>query len=305
MLTIKENIHTLVFRVEEKYTGQTIKQYLRSHDFSASLLIKIKSEGKVYLNHTESMLYQKVCSGDILMIDIGKESLDIEPQDISMKIIYEDHDLLVVNKEPFIVTHPLRRYLNGTLANAVAHYYCQKGIEAKIRFVNRLDKNTSGIIIISKNRYAHHYVQKQIKERNVKKVYWAVVAGRLGEKEGVIDAPIGRECQQSITRSIMDSGKKSVTTYKVLEEFSNASLVELVPKTGRTHQLRVHMQYLGHPILGDDLYNDKKCEYIERQALHAKEIEFVLPGKTEKIVFTAALSEDIKDLIEKCSGLSI
>lgn len=301
MLTTKENIHTFVFEVEEKYTGKTIKQYLRAHDFSVSLLIKIKNEGKVYLNNTESMLYQEVCLGDTLIIDIGRESLDTESQDITIEIIYEDHDLLVVNKEPFIVTHPLRRYPNGTLANAVAHYFCENGIEAKIRFVNRLDKNTSGIIIISKNRYAHHYVQQQIKERNVKKVYWAVVSGIFDKKEGVIDAPIGRESQQSITRSIMDSGQKSVTYYRVLEEFTNASLVELVLKTGRTHQLRVHMQYLGHPILGDDLYNDKKCEYIARQALHAKEIEFVLPRKTEKIVLTAPLSEDIKDLIQKCS----
>ena len=170
---------------------------------------------------------------------------------------------------------------------------------AKARFINRLDRDTSGIILISKNTYAHEFIQRQLKSQQVKKTYWALVEGHLKFKEGIIDAPIGRSCPLLIIRSVMEDGQKAITKYKVLEEFSNMSLLELMPITGRTHQIRVHLAYIGHPIIGDSLYNETENPLLNRQALHAKKIEFVHPRTKKKLIITAELSADILDLVHR------
>jgi len=294
-----ENYHTYLFQVGAGFSGMALKDYLFTRGFSTNLVRKIKTGGKVWVNGEEYFLYEKIKTGDSLVIDLGKEPLEPEPEFIPLDIIYEDHDLLVVNKGPFLVTHPVRRYPHGTLANAAAFYFSQKGIEAKVRFINRLDRNTSGIIMISKNIYAHEFIQKQLKERTVKKTYWALVKGVLRPKAGIVDAPIGRVSKASIARSILPTGQAAVTGYKVLEEFQDLSLVQLIPQTGRTHQLRVHLAYLGHPIIGDELYNSDDAMTLSRQALHAREIEFIHPRSRKRIKLTAQLSPDMAALISE------
>ncbi len=292
-----ENYHTYLLEVDGNIGNIKLKDYLYAQGFSTRLIRKIKYEGSIWVNGLEKALYEEIKAGDKLVINFGKEELEPEPEDIPLNIIYEDHDLLVVNKEPFLVVHPTRRYPQGTLANAVAYYFLQKGIDAKVRFINRLDRNTSGIILISKNTYAHEFIQKQLKEQQVIKTYWALVEGILESKYGIINAPIGRPCKTSIERSIMQNGQNAITEYRVLEEFPKMSLLELIPKTGRTHQLRVHMAYIGHPIMGDEIYNKGSEQILNRQALHANEIRFAHPRTKEIVKLTADLTSDISRLL--------
>lgn len=289
-------IHQFQFIVENNQ-GKTVKDFLFEKGFSNALIRKIKREGKLFKNKQEIPLSAELELGDDLIVNIGNERLDVEGDNIPIDVIYEDLDILVVNKDPYIVVHPLRRYPRKTLANAVAYYLKEKKENTKIRFINRLDKNTSGLIIISKNLFAHEFVQRQIKNKQIKKVYWAIVQGRLKEKEGKIIAPIVRKNDSSIIRIVSDKGKEAITYFRVIEEYKNASLVELIPLTGRTHQLRVHMQYLNHPIIGDDLYNSKQVSFIKRQALHARRIEFILPRKRKKFILEAPLPSDIINLL--------
>ncbi|MFZ7102839.1 MAG: RluA family pseudouridine synthase [Peptococcaceae bacterium] len=297
MKNVQVDYHTFIFNINAEYTNATIKDYLFAADFSAALLRRIKVKGKVFLNNQESPLYKNIRGGDVLLVDIGRETLNIGPEDQKITIVFEDDDLLVINKKPFVVTHPVRRYPTGTLANGVAFYLQKQGIETNVRFINRLDKNTSGLVLVSKNLYAHEFIQKQFRARIAVKKYWAVVSGNPVPPTGIIKAPIAREEQRSIVRLVREDGQEAVTHYKILEEFQDTSLVELTPKTGRTHQLRVHLSYLGHPILGDDLYNPEVSALINRQALHAKEIGFFHPRAREWMVIRGDLQEDIAHLI--------
>ncbi|NMA01943.1 MAG: RluA family pseudouridine synthase [Clostridia bacterium] len=294
-----ENYHRYHFQVEANINNTTLKKYLSSKGFSAKLIKRIKTKGSFWVNGIEKTIIAEIKAGDRLVIDFGKEEPEINPENIPLKIIYEDDDLLVVNKDPFQVVHPTRRHLSGTLANAATYHFLQKGIMAKARFINRLDRDTSGIILISKNTYAHEFIQRQLKSQQVKKTYWALVEGHLKFRNGVIDAPIGRPCPFSIVRSVMEGGQEAITNYKVLKEFSNLSLLELAPLTGRTHQLRVHLAYIGHPIIGDSLYKETENPLLNRQALHAKKIEFVHPRTKKKLIITAELSADILDLVHR------
>ncbi|MGI6226160.1 MAG: RluA family pseudouridine synthase [Peptococcales bacterium] len=294
-----ENYHTYYIEVKEGHARVALKDYLVSQGFAVNLLRKIKHEGKVWVNGQERPLFDKVKTGDKLVIDFGQETIEPEPENIPLNIIYEDLDLLVVNKDPFLVAHPVRRYPQGTLANGLAYYYQEKEIKAKVRFINRLDRNTSGIIMVSKNIYAHEFLQKQLKERSFYKAYWALVEGSLKNQEGIINAPIARVKPIAINRAVIDGGQEAITRYQVLKKFTNMSLVKLIPVTGRTHQLRVHMAYLGHPIIGDDLYNPCTNQILNRQALHAREIGFIHPRTKEYIIVKAPLSSDIAKLIKE------
>ena len=222
---------------------------------------------------------------------------------MDIDIVYEDEDILVVNKIPFMVVHPTKSYQSGTLANGVINYFNESNQNCIVRLVSRLDMNTSGLIIIAKNQFSHGMLSKEMSENKVGKRYLAIVHGHLKEKSGTIDLPIYRpEGIEMGTRRVIDErGQRSITHYKVVESFGDSDLVECKLETGRTHQIRVHLSHLGHPIYGDVLYGngDEEMDLIKRQALHAYRLDFASPRTGEILSLKADLPDDMKELIEK------
>lgn len=278
--------------------GLTVEDTLYSYNVSGRLFRKLNREKGIFLNGKIAKKSVKVNKGDILTIVMEDESDNIAPQDIPLDIIYEDNDLLVLNKQPNVVVHPTKSHLDGTIANGVSKYFRQKGIKKKIRFANRLDMDTSGILIVAKNQFAHQQLGIEFENNSVEKKYLAVVDGIVKKDEDVIDLPVGREEEKSVKKAVILEGKNAITKYKVIERYENASLLEVQIFTGRSHQIRVHLNYIGHPIIGDTLYNESSS-YINRQALHAYYLKTKHPRTNSYIEFNAPLPKDIEDLICK------
>ncbi len=265
--------------------------------FSRRLTVKLEEGNKVFLNGKPVKLKKRVYIDDILTVYFDDEKEDeYEPVDIPINVLYEDDSLLVVNKPPFMVVHPTKSHFNDTLANGVRFYYEQKNIKCKIRLVNRLDMNTSGIVIIAKNSYIHNELSKQMKENIVDKYYYAIAEGTIIQDKGTINEPIARLNDDDIKRVVDSSGKESITHYEVIDRFNDMTLLRLKLETGRTHQIRVHLEHIRHPIIGDTLYY-KESSLINRQALHCSEMSFVHPMTNERIKIEAPLPEDFKNII--------
>lgn len=297
---MEENHHRLIYKVESRYQGMGIKNILKEkYSMSTRLFKSIKDNGFLLLNNNKTEWYKTAWEDDIITIEMGEESIDAWPNPTSINIIYEDYDVLLINKRPGIVVHPTKGHVYDTLANAISYHWEEKGISCKIRFVNRIDMDTSGLILIAKNKFAHHNIQSQMKDNKVKKIYLAFIEGIPNEKQGIINASIGLASKGDIKRSVLREGRASITHYRVVNEYKDASLVEIELKTGRTHQIRVHMDYIGHPLLGDSLYNKKPSEYIMRQALHARMLGFKLPRSGIYKKFHAPLPEDLLNLKRK------
>ena len=205
----------------------------------------------------------------------------------------------MVNKPPFMVVHPTKSHCDNTVANGVTYYINEKKENVKIRFVNRLDMNTSGLVIVAKNAYAHHALSNDMSLDNVEKVYIAVVKGVVKKDSGTINLPIFRPSEDSIKRVVDDKGQASITHYEVLERLNDATVLKLRLETGRTHQIRVHLSHIGYGIIGDELYGYVDENLINRQALHAYSLKFKQPRTKENLEFKADLPEDMKNLIEK------
>lgn len=291
------------FQISEREPSIRLDHYLVSvfpKPISRSHIKKLIDNGNILINGAKVKVHHKVRTGE--KIEVALEELpflSLEPEDIPLDIIYEDDDIIVVNKPPGMATHPGPGITSGTLVNALLHHCKSLSTvnDARPGIVHRLDKDTSGIMVVAKNNFSHMELAKQFKERTVKKRYIALVRGILELDEGVVDLPIGRHPSLRQKMAVRyDSPKKAITEYKVLKRLKDFTMVELNLKTGRTHQIRVHMTYLGHPILGDKKYGAK--DRFPRQALHSYFLSFSHPRTGENLEFIAELPADIKNLVD-------
>ncbi|MDK2585615.1 RluA family pseudouridine synthase [Romboutsia sedimentorum] len=278
----------------------TLKQILLDKlNFSVRSLSKMKREETVLVNKEFKKTSTKIKIGDLIEVKIEEDMANFEPQDLNLEVLYDDFDIIMVNKPPFMVVHPTKSHYNNTIANGITDYIIKKDEKIKVRFVNRLDMNTSGLVIIAKNAYAHHILSKDMSDDKVQKKYITVVKGIVKDDKGTINKPIYRQTEDSIKRVVDERGQASVTHYKVLERLNDATVLEIKLETGRTHQIRVHMEYMGHGIIGDELYGYVDENLINRQALHAYSLDFNQPRTKENLEFIAKLPMDIEELIEK------
>ena len=262
-------------------------------------ILKLKKNNCIYLNGKSVYINAHISNNDELKIidEIEEDNSNILPsENIKINIVYEDNFLLVVNKQPGIPVHPSMAHYQDSLSNGVRLYFDKIGLKKKIRPVNRLDKDTSGLVIFAKNEYIQECLIRQMKLGIFKKKYIAFLEGILDKKSGTINSPISRKEGSIIERCIDKSGDVSISHYNVLNELQNFSIVEFSLETGRTHQIRVHSKHIGHPIIGDSLYG-RPSNLISRQALHAYYIIFIHPVTQEKMEFKIELPEDMQKLI--------
>ncbi|CEK36982.1 MAG: RluA family pseudouridine synthase [Paraclostridium sordellii] len=293
----EQKYNIISYTSEENSTLKSI--LLDKLNFSVRSLSKMKREQSVLVNGKFKKPSVNIEKGDLIEVKINEEMANFIQQDLNLDIIYDDFDLIMVNKPPFMVVHPTKSHVDNTIANGVTDYITKKGEKVKIRFVNRLDMNTSGLVIVAKNAYAHHTLSTDMSNNKVEKKYITIVKGILENDFGTIDEPIYRQEEDSIKRIVDERGQRSVTHYKVLQRLNDATVLEVKLETGRTHQIRVHMNYIGHGIIGDELYGYVDESLINRQALHAYSLEFSQPRTKENLSFIAEIPDDMKKLIEK------
>ncbi len=284
----------LYYKLTKEDETLYVKELLqRKFLFSSRLIKKLKPlQGSLMLDGKACRLRDRGLAGQTLSCEYPQESSYFEPEDIALEIAFEDDDILVINKQPFIVVHPTKNYQEHTLANAVAFYMKQKGESYRLRFVNRLDRDTSGLIIVAKNSHA----QDLLSRSDISKKYLAIVHGEL-EGCGTVDAPIAKDPCHAARRAVLPEGQHSVTHYKVLENAPGATLLELKLDTGRTHQIRTHMRHIGHIIVGDELYGSEAFpELFRRQALHSFYLELPSPRNGKMISIQTEMPEDMQKL---------
>ena len=290
----------------EEDEGLTIKAILLNRlNFSVKLLTKVKYHGDILLNGNHVTVRQKVWPNDEVIVEYPEEESWFEPQNIPIDVRYEDDDIMLVNKAPGLIVHPTYNFPNGTLANAITYHMQQRGEVYKLRFVNRLDMNTSGLVIIAKNAHAQDSISNQMQANTTVKQYIAIVHGIM-EGKGTIDAPIDRDPNHKARRFVIETGYPSVTHWEVLDthecsgrgQIDGYSMLRLKLDTGRTHQIRVHLTHIGHPIVGDELYGqlfgyELGTDLMDRQALHAAHTEVDHPVSGERICLDAPLPDDM------------
>lgn len=288
----------LAYVNSSKYSN--VKEVLKA-EFSMSdrLLLKLKKLDKIYLNGNVTSVNHPVLENNLIecYLDYEEDNSNIIPTEMPLNIIYEDEAYIVVNKPAGIPVHPSMDHYTDSLSNGIAFYFNQIGLKKKIRPVNRLDKDTSGIVIFAKNEYIQECLVRQMKSKGFIKRYIAVVNGNLDNLEGTINAPIARKEGSIIERCVSETGDIAITHYKVLKRKTDFDIVECILETGRTHQIRVHFAYLGHSLLSDTLYGTSSS-LINRQALHAYEVEFTHPLSKKKVKYITTVPEDLNKLME-------
>ena len=303
----EENIQEeFEFQIEQK-SGR-VDKYLTTEleTMSRSKVQNLIADGYVIVNGETIKANYKLETGDKVEVFVPEpEAVDVEAEDIPLDIIYEDKDIVLVNKAQGMVVHPGAGNPNGTLVNALLfHIKDLSGINGEIRpgIVHRLDKDTSGILIVAKNDEAHVNLSEQLQNRTVKRKYWALVHGVLPHEHGTINAPIGRDPKDRQKFTVIKGGKEAISHFRVLERIQKFSLMEVSLETGRTHQIRVHLNYIDHPVAGDKIYGPKKSLEGNGQFLHARMLEFTHPRTGETMSFEAelpALFEETLDRLRK------
>lgn len=288
---------TLRTDIDKAFDGIKVEYVLRQKmKISGALIKELKkySDG-ILLNSSHIRTIDPVHTGDVLTVNIyDTDSENIEPHNIPLDIMYEDEDILVINKQPHTPTHPSMGHFTDTIANGVMYHYNQNGEHHMFRAVNRLDSDTSGVMCIAKNSYSHARLGEALQSHELRRKYTAIVAGEL-TGSGTVDAPIARA--DFIKRVVREDGQRAVTHFKALEQLGNYTLIELQLETGRTHQIRVHMAHIGHPLLGDWLYGTEDKALFPRQALHSSYLRLIHPVTNEEMEFIPPLAEDMSGFI--------
>ncbi len=275
---------------------------------SRSKIQSLIKDGDVLLNSKPVKKNVKLSPNDFIELNIPeKEDIEIVAEDIPINIVYEDDDLIVVNKERGMVVHPAIGNYSGTLVNAIMYHLnnseyftCEKNASVRPGVVHRIDKDTTGLLMLAKNDFAHRHLSEQLKNRTVNRRYVALVHGGFKDDEGRIDAAIGRSKRDRLKMAVDLRGKPAATNYKVIERMGKYTLLELKLETGRTHQIRVHMKYIKHPVVGDKVYGAKSCKYNHiGQLLHAKTLGFVHPKSGEYMEFNSQLPEDFANVLSE------
>ena len=299
------NVENLIVTKEDE--GIRIDKYIamKLENISRMAIQRMIENENILVNENKVKVSYKTISGDkIKIIEEEKKESYLKPEEIPLDIIYEDNDIVVVNKQKGLVVHPGNGNPNGTLVNAIMAH-CKNslsGIGGELRpgIVHRLDKDTSGLLIIAKNDEAHINLSNQIKEHKVKKTYLALVKGRIKEKEATINMPISRSQNDRTKMAVSKDGKEAVTHFKVIRKYENYTFIEINIETGRTHQIRVHMSHIGYPLVGDNVYSNGKNPFgVEGQMLHSYKLEFVHPKTKEKMELSAPLPNYFENIINE------
>lgn len=291
----------LTYIVHNNEHFDNVKEVLKTKfEISDRLLLKLKTNNKIFLNGNSCNIKDAVISNDIVEIrlDFDEDNSNIIPKKMNLKILYEDYCMLVLNKPAGFPIHPSMLHFEDSISNGVKYYFDSIGLSKKIRPVNRLDKDTSGIVIFAKNEYVQECLSKQMKNNTFIKEYIAICEGVLPQTSGIINAPISRKPGSIIERCVDNSGNMAITHYDVIKSNFDLSIVHFVLETGRTHQIRVHTAYVGNPILGDTLYGHES-HLISRQALHSYKTTFIHPITHEKLELVAPLYDDMEKIISQ------
>ncbi len=296
--------------VNAESVGERLDAYIASklNSISRTNVKRLVEDGNIVVNGRVQKVSYKVQENDEINVEIPEaKELDIQAENIPIEVIYEDSDIIVVNKPKGLVVHPANGNWDGTLVNAIMAI-CKdslSGIGGEIRpgIVHRLDKDTSGLLIIAKNDKAHLNMSEQIKNREVKKIYYALVRGVIPENEATINMPIGRSTKDRKKMAVTKDGKEAITHFKVIERFPKYTLLEVKIDTGRTHQIRVHLSEIGYPVVGDEVYSNGKNEFgVHGQLLHAKSLDFKHPITEKQMHLEAELPEEFSNVLKRLRG---
>lgn len=295
------------FLADQQSENERIDKYLAEYmkEYSRSFLQKLIKDGQVLVNGKKIKNHYRVQEEDRIQIDIPEPlQTDILPEDLHLNIVYEDESVLIVNKPKGMVVHPSAGHASGTLVNGLM-YHCKdnlSGINGILRpgIVHRIDMDTTGLLIVCKNDQAHNCIAGQLKEHSITRRYHALVKGHLKDMEGTVDAPVGRNPNNRLKMAVNPiHGKPAVTHYRVLESFPSCTYIECRLETGRTHQIRVHMASIGHPLIGDTLYGGPAVKQVQGQMLHAKIIGFIHPVTRSYMEFDSELPEYFQEILQK------
>ena len=271
-------------------------------DYSRSQIKQLLDGGNITVNGKTEKAKYKVNSGDVIRLEEPEtKTLELRPENIPLDIVYEDDDVIVINKPQGMVVHPAPGHDEHTLVNALLYHCPLSTINGTFRpgIVHRIDKDTSGLLMVAKNDKAHRSLAKQLKDKTNIREYVALVHGRIAEDEGTINAPIGRSLKDRKKQAVVKDGRNAVTHFEVLKRYRDYTLVKCILETGRTHQIRVHMKYIGHPLVGDPLYGPKKTIKGNGQFLHAGKLGFVHPTTGKLLIFEAPLPKIFQECLEK------
>lgn len=285
--------------VSESEAGSTVQQVLTgAMGVSRRMLQRLTRAKGLRHNRRPAWLAARVRAGDVVAARLGAESgPGLEPVEMPLEIVHEDADVLAVDKPPFLLVHPTSPAHDRTLAHGVAWHLREAG--GAVRPVHRIDRDTSGLVLFAKSSHAHHRLDLALREGRIDRAYLALVDGVVAEDAGTIDAPIARDPRNAALRVVRETGDRAVTHFTVRERHPASTLLRLVLDTGRTHQIRVHLQHLGHPVIGDRQYGRRRVDAIGRQALHAAELAFPHPSTDERITLSAPLPSDIREAIDR------